>query len=67
MTLQDGPIRRLWVNGPDEPLDDETDFEDIDCEDCGMKFFVRPSSLVGKEWPRKCPRCVKGLPPLYEY
>ena len=49
--------------------DDELlyDFEDVDCEDCGMKFFVQPSALVGKEWPTKCPRCAKGLPPLYEY
>lgn len=24
-------------------FDDENDFEDVDCEDCGLKFFVRPS------------------------
>ena len=51
----------------DAEFDEDCDFEDIDCEGCGMKFFIRPSSYVGKEWPTKCPRCQKGLPPLYEY
>jgi len=49
--------------------DDEYDFEDVDCEDCGLKFYVRPSFYkdTNKPWPTKCPRCMKGLPPLYEY
>lgn len=43
--------------------------EDVDCESCGLKFWIR-SCLYGenkKPWPHKCPRCEKGLPPLYEY
>jgi hypothetical protein len=60
--------------------DAESDFEDVDCEDCGIKFYIRPSlyteeaqarrvaaGLLKKPWPTKCPRCEKGLPPLYEY
>lgn len=53
--------------GENFAIEDEYDFEDVDCEDCGMKFYVRPSSYVGKEFPRKCERCKKGLAPLYEY
>lgn len=52
--------------------DDELyDYIDIDCEDCGLKFIVRPLTLLekqsGKKYPTKCGRCQKGLPPLYEY
>lgn len=55
--------------------DDDYDFEDVDCEDCGLKFFIRPSAyFVGdtrvrndRPYPTKCYRCLKGLPPLYEY
>lgn len=52
--------------------DDELyDYIDIDCEDCGLKFFVRPFTLEekqkGKEYPKKCGRCQRGLAPLYEY
>lgn len=50
-------IRRLWVN---EPSDDDIDFEDVDCEDCGHKFFVRPSSYKDKPWPARCDRCRKS-------
>ena len=42
------------------------DIEDVDCEGCGMKFYVRPSAYTphtNKPWPKECPRCVKGLPP----
>lgn len=82
---------------------DDYDFEDVDCADCGLKFYIRPSlyatehwicghcghpknnelgmcgfchkfptsnrlSVFGKKpWPKKCPRCEQGLPPLYEY
>jgi hypothetical protein len=46
---------------------EDWDFEDVDCEDCGIKFYVRPSAYVSKPWPTKCTRCTKGLPPLYEY
>ena len=48
----------------------EYDFEDVDCADCGMKFYVRPSAYrpyTTRDCPIRCPRCVKGLPPLYEY
>ena len=57
------------VYGFKEESDDDYDFEDIDCTDCGLKFYVRPS-LYGegkKPWPRQCERCHQGLPPLYEY
>jgi ribosomal protein L34E len=60
--------------------DDEYDFEDVDCEDCGLKFYIRPSlytreaqqrrreaNLPERPWPTKCERCVRGLPPKYEY
>ena len=58
----------------------EDDYEDIDCVSCGLKFFVNPSRYTEAEnrrraadgltpnvMPTKCPRCLKGLPPLYEY
>lgn len=49
-------------------VDPEYDFEDVDCEDCGLKFYVRPSSYPkGTSYPTKCGRCTAGLPPLYEY
>jgi hypothetical protein len=38
--------------------DFEDDFEDIDCEDCSIKFFIRPSAYVDRECPKKCPRCL---------
>lgn len=43
--------------------------EDVDCTTCGLKFWIS-SCLYGegkKPWPTQCPRCEKGLPPLYEY
>ena len=44
------------------------DYEDVDCEDCGLKFFIDPANYSdGKPIPRKCERCRKDLPPLYEY
>ena len=52
--------------------DDEIyDYIGIDCEDCSLKFIVASLTLdqkkSGKKYPTKCPRCQKGLPPLYEY
>lgn len=66
--------------------EDEDDFADVDCKECGLKFYVRPSlyteeatkrrvadgcsqQLIDKylAWPDTCPRCLKGLTPLYEY
>lgn len=52
--------------------DDELyDYIDIDCADCGLKFIVRPLTKEekesGKPYPKKCGRCQRGLPPLYEY
>lgn len=52
--------------------DDEIyDYIDIDCIDCGLKFIVRPLTLeekkTGKEYPKQCGRCQRGLAPLYEY
>ena len=47
--------------------------EDVDCKSCGLKFWIRSCQysfhpVVGKKaWPENCPRCEKGLPPLYEY
>lgn len=43
------------------------DYEDVDCEDCGIKFFINPDNYKDKPIPKKCTRCQKGLPPLYEY
>lgn len=42
--------------------DDDCDFEDVDCEDCGRKFFVRPSAYAGtnKPWPTRCEKCRKA-------
>lgn len=53
----------------EERTEDDYDFEDVDCEDCGLKFYIRPSLYKDgkKPWPHKCERCQKGLPPLYEY
>lgn len=52
--------------------DDEIyDYIDIDCVDCGLKFFVGPltnkQKASGRQYPTKCGRCQRGLPPLYEY
>lgn len=43
--------------------------EDVDCQSCGLKFWIRACQYgEGKKpWPRECPRCVKGIPPSYEY
>lgn len=59
----------LPCDNPEHPdYDQDYDFEDVDCESCGLKFYVRPSAYPeGTSFPTKCPRCVKGLPPLYEY
>ena len=49
---------------------DDFDFEDVDCDSCGLKFYIRPSlynKASGKPFPTQCERCRKGLPPLYEY
>lgn len=46
-------------------LDDSElyDYIDIDCEDCGYKFFVRPLTLedkkAGKEYPTRCRKCER--------
>lgn len=63
-----------WITRIKNMSDAEYDYEDIDCSDCGLKFFVRPSDYTHfrtndgrKPWPTQCPRCVRGLPPLYEY
>lgn len=44
----------------------DADYEDVDCEDCGLKFFVDPQ-IQAKNPQSKCARCRKGLPPVYEY
>ena len=43
--------------------------EDVDCEACGLKFWVRSCLYKSNErqWPRQCPRCVSGQTPPYEY
>jgi hypothetical protein len=47
------------------PMDEpELDFDDIDCSDCGLKFFVLADSTPKSNL---CGRCQRGLPPLYEY
>lgn len=45
--------------------DDEIyDYLDIDCEDCGVKFYVLPLSLdqynAGKRYPTRCWKCRRA-------
>ena len=54
--------------------DTEYDFEDVDCEDCGRKFYIRPSlytkeaqerrrqqGLPERPWPTRCDGCAKAF------